>query len=84
MAAGGFFSFFDLFCFHIVSFGMYLSGLTTLVLPPLAEVDDDLRRALVQRVEVVPVLHVQAPVRELVDAPQPVHQFAEEQLINTL
>ena len=54
-----------------------VSCLTTLVLPPLAEVDDDLRRALVQRVEVVAVLHVQAPVRELVDAPQAVHQFPE-------
>ena len=50
----------------------------------MAEVDDDLRRALVQRVEVVSVLHVQTPVRELVDAPQAVHQFAEKQLINTL
>ena len=54
------------------------SILTTLVLPPLAEVDDDLRGALVQRVEVVAVLHVQAPVRELVDAPQAVHQFPEK------
>ena len=54
-----------------------MTSLTTLILPPLAEVDDDLRSALVQRVEVVAVLHVQAPVRELVDTPQAVHQFPE-------
>ena len=58
---------------------MTASRLTTLVLPPLAEVDDDLSCALVQRVEVVAVLHVQTAVRELVDAAQAVHQFPEKE-----
>ena len=52
-----------------------VQGLTSLVLPLLAQVHDDLGGSLVQGVEVVPVLHVEAAVGELVDAAEAVHQF---------
>jgi len=53
-----------------------------LILPLVAQVDDDARGAPVQRVEVVSVLSLQAAVGEVVDAPQAVQQFpAIKQLI---
>ena len=49
--------------------------LTWLIRSLLAEIHDDLCGALVESVEVVPVLVVQAAVRELINATKAVHQF---------
>ena len=52
---------------------------TCLIGPLLTQVHDDLGGSLVERVEVVAVFVVQTSVRELVDAPEAVHQFPEEE-----
>lgn len=49
--------------------------LTSLVIFVLAQVHDDLFRPCVEHVEELSVLGVQAPTREVVDAPQSVNQF---------